>query len=71
MILYHGSNVEVAIPRLIGQKRGLDFGAGFYLTSNKEQAIAFSMRVARRTDTLSRFVSTYEFDDVLDKRYCR
>lgn len=36
MILYHGSNVEVTRPRLIPSKRLLDFGAGFYLTSDLE-----------------------------------
>ena len=34
MILYHGSNVEVNDPKLIPTKRLLDFGAGFYLTSD-------------------------------------
>ncbi len=34
MILYHGSNVEKLIP----SKRLLDFGAGFDLTSDFEQA---------------------------------
>lgn len=37
MILYHGSNVEVNEPKLIPTKRLLDFGAGFYLTSDFEQ----------------------------------
>ena len=38
MILYHGSNVEVNDPKLIPTKRLLDFGAGFYLTSDFEEA---------------------------------
>ena len=38
MTLYHGSNVEVNDPKLIPTKRLLDFGAGFYLTSDFEQA---------------------------------
>ena len=38
MILYHGSNVEVREPKIIVSNRTLDFGAGFYTTSNKEQA---------------------------------
>jgi hypothetical protein len=35
MRLYHRSNVAIEIPRLIGQTRGRDFGAGFYLTSHQ------------------------------------
>ena len=38
MILYHGSNVEVKNPKIIQSKRLLDFGTGFYLTSDYEQA---------------------------------
>ena len=38
MIVFHGSNLEVKNPRLIPSKRLLDFGAGFYLTSDFEQA---------------------------------
>ena len=38
MILYHGSNAVVICPRLVSQVRALDFGPGFYLTSDFEQA---------------------------------
>jgi hypothetical protein len=61
MLLYHGSNVEVKSPKLIGQVRGLDFGAGFYTTSNLDQAIEFTRHVARRKKTPDRVVSVYEF----------
>lgn len=63
MLLYHGSNVKVEKPVLLGQTRGLDFGSGFYTTSNKEQAIAFTKNVARRTGTGSRVVSIFEFEE--------
>ncbi len=33
MIVYHGSNVIVARPRLVHQNRTLDFGYGFYTMS--------------------------------------
>ena len=49
MILYHGSNVEVREPKIIVSNRTLDFGAGFYTTSNKEQAEKLS-----KTQTLRR-----------------
>lgn len=48
MIVYHGSNVVVAEPKLIKQNRLLDFGFGFYTTTNKDQAIAFAEKVYRR-----------------------
>ncbi|WP_347709018.1 DUF3990 domain-containing protein [Enterococcus cecorum] len=35
MLLYHGSNLVVSSPRLVEQNRFLDFGPGFYTTSNK------------------------------------
>ena len=44
MILYHGSNVEVKEPKLLPTKRLLDFGAGFYLTSDLEQAKKWAVR---------------------------
>ena len=34
MILYHGSNVEVKEPILLKVQRELDFGKGFYTTSD-------------------------------------
>ena len=34
MILYHGSNVIVEHPKLVKQNRFLDFGFGFYTTTN-------------------------------------
>lgn len=48
MILYHGSNVVVSTPQLIYQNRFLDFGFGFYTTTNKKQAIGFADKVYKR-----------------------
>jgi len=63
MNLYHGSTVEVKNPRIIVRKnRGLDFGHGFYTTTNKEQAINFTKSVMRRTGATTRKVSVYEID---------
>jgi len=62
MILFHGSNIEVADPRLLGQTRGLDFGAGFYLTTSGEQAERFSHIVANRQKKGIAMVNVYEFD---------
>ena len=34
MELYHGSNISVEKPKIIQSERALDFGEGFYLTSD-------------------------------------
>ena len=39
MIVYHGSNVEVREPHIIKPNRTLDFGNGFYTTTNHDQAM--------------------------------
>ena len=61
MLLYHGSNVLVEQPRLVAQNRLLDFGFGFYTTTNKAQAISFAEKVIRRRGG-QRIVSVYEFN---------
>lgn len=63
MILYHGSNVIVSEPKLVHQNRYLDFGFGFYTTTNKAQAISFAEKVTRRRKSGSRAVSIYEIDE--------
>ena len=40
MRIYHGSDVVVKIPKILTANRLLDFGEGFYTTSNYEQAEA-------------------------------
>jgi hypothetical protein len=62
MRLYHGSNVIVDRPILVRQVRTLDFGSGFYTTTNRRQAIDFARKVMIRTKTDTQFVSVYEFD---------
>ena len=47
MILYHGSNVIVEQPKLIRQNRYLDFGFGFYTTTNRDQAVNFECSILR------------------------
>ena len=62
MRLYHGSNLPVEEPRLIAQQRGLDFGEGFYLTTNEAQAQRFSEIVVNRRKSGFSTVSVYEFE---------
>ena len=63
MILYHGSNVEVREPKIIVSNRTLDFGAGFYTTSNKEQAEKWSKTQTLRRRKGTPIVSCYEFNE--------
>lgn len=64
MILYHGSNMIVSEPKLIKQNRFLDFGFGFYTTTNKIQAIGFADKVTKRRKDGEKAVSIYEIDEV-------
>lgn len=62
MFLYHGSYCAVTHPDLSFCSEGRDFGRGFYLTSDKQQAIQFirnSIRKHRITETKG-FVSIYQ-----------
>ena len=63
MVLYHGSNVIVSEPKLVPQNRFLDFGFGFYTTTNKAQAVGFAEKVMKRRRTGAETVSIYEFDE--------
>lgn len=63
MFLYHGSNVVVSQPRLVEQNRYLDFGYGFYTTTNKNQATAFAQKVFRRRRTGEPVVSMFALDE--------
>lgn len=63
MILYHGSNLTVSEPKLVIQNRFLDFGYGFYTTTNKVQAIGFADKVTKRRKEGTPTVSIYEIDE--------
>lgn len=63
MRLYHGSNVTVANPRLVDSGRTLDFGGGFYLTSDIDQAVRWARAVAFRRADGRPVVNQYIIDD--------
>ena len=67
MTLYHGSDQIIKLPELRPSIRTLDFGPGFYTTTNKEQAVNFAHKVYDRSirvgDTpKGKFISIYEVD---------
>ena len=64
MKLFHGSNTVVDHPEIAKGKPFKDFGQGFYLSDNLEQAIEMAERVAARVGVgHTPVVSTFEFDD--------
>lgn len=63
MTLYHGSNVEVRTPRILQPNHTLDFGAGFYTTTNRQQAEDFARRVARNRGTGVATLNTYQISE--------
>ena len=68
MLLYHGSNTAVGKPKIIKSQRFLDFGAGFYMTSDFEQARKWAVRTAARREEGVATISVFEIsDDYADK----
>ena len=65
MIVYHGSDTVVDRPLILKAKRPLDFGGGFYVTSNKDQADSWAIKVAYRNASRAKSVNIYDFD------YCK
>ena len=62
MILYHGSDVVVQIPKIIQTEKGRDFGCAFYLTPIKDQAERMAKRKQRMNKSKSAIVSVFEYD---------
>lgn len=60
VFLFHGSDCIVNNPNLKMCKKGKDFGQGFYLTTDKEQAIKFAKIVARRNGKAKGYVNIYK-----------
>lgn len=63
MLLYHGSNTQVEKPQIIISNRALDFGSGFYTTSDKTQAERWAKLQALRRKKGTPVLSVYEFDE--------
>ena len=68
MLLYHGSNIVVREPKILKSQRFLDFGAGFYMTSDFEQARKWAVRTAARREEGVATISVFELsDDYVDR----
>ena len=62
MILYHGSNVEIGQIDLSLSKVGKDFGCGFYLSADMEQARELAERKTAQVGSGRPTLTVYEFD---------
>jgi len=59
--LYHGTDVRFNIPKLSKSISGKDFGKGFYLTTEKSQAIRFSKTKSNKNMGKSCYLNKYFF----------
>lgn len=60
-IVYHGSNVDVAVPRILQNGFYKDFGYGFYCTNYEKQAKRWAM-----TKKGESVINRYEYELCMD-----
>lgn len=63
MILYHGSNQDIKEIDLTKTRPNKDFGQGFYLTEDKEQAMKMAEQKVIQSGGRPT-VNVYEFDEI-------
>ena len=61
--LYHGSNVSIEQIDLSLSRKGKDFGCGFYLNANRQQAMDMAIRTIQRMRSGTPTVTAYLFDE--------
>lgn len=62
MILYHGSNLVIREIDLSRSRKGKDFGKGFYLNANRDQAFSMAERTVRLLGEGEPILSAFMFD---------
>lgn len=62
MKIYHGSLVVVDKPEIRKSDRMLDFGFGFYTTTDINQAYEWGRKLSKRNKKEKYYVSIYDFD---------
>ena len=63
MIVYHGSIDIVKVPDTKHSYTTLDFGTGFYVTSNKEQARRWAYRKALYANKDRGYINSYDMKE--------
>jgi hypothetical protein len=67
--VYHGSDILVKEPKIMQPVRALDFGHGFYTTTNIEQAKSFAKKVQDRNGSSQSHISIFVLNiDLLKKQ---
>lgn len=61
MKVYHGGTCIIKSPLVNVGRAGLDFGEGFYVTDNREQAIEWAKKMADRRQTIP-IINEYNID---------
>ena len=67
MRLYHGSSVYIDKIDVSLSKVGKDFGCGFYLSPDREQAEKMAAKKAEQIQVETQCITEYEFDESLMK----
>lgn len=63
--LYHGSNMRIEEPDLAHSKPFKDFGRGFYLSADKQQAWDMALQKVSQTQEGKAEVTEYLFDETV------
>lgn len=63
--LYHGYNMKIEVPDLSHSKPFKDFGSGFYLSADKQQAWDMAYQKVSQTKEGKAEVSEFLFDETL------
>ena len=63
MILYHGSNVKISKPDLTYPKPFKDFGQGFYLSADEQQARNLAITKTEQMKTGEPTINKFSFDE--------
>lgn len=61
--LYHGSNQIIEVPYLVHSKPFKDFGSGFYLSPDKQQAWDMAFQKYRQTQEGKAEITEFLFDE--------
>ena len=63
--LYHGSNTKIEVPDLVHSKPFKDFGRGFYLSADKQQAWDMAFQKVSQTKEGKAKVTEFLFDETV------
>ena len=63
--LYHGSNQMIDVPDLVHSKPFKDFGCGFYLSPDKQQAWDLAFQKVSQTQQGKAEVTEFLFDETM------